>query len=223
MAPGRDDDDRRLLPAPIRGAAAVLAGACAVVFVVLAIVYSGSRTAGRLDDRLFAVLPDAGTAKRALNHLATTAPLVAFGVVVVATTAMLAARRWRDAVFTAAAPALTLLVAEVGKRVVDRTTDGFLALPSGHTAGITAVALTVAVLLLQRSPEHVVGTAVLGWLVASLLGAGMGLVMVALHDHYPTDTLAGYCAAVATTLGVAFAIDLVTERRRDATPTGHLG
>jgi membrane-associated phospholipid phosphatase len=218
---GSEKDDRRLLPAPLRLPAALLAGVCAVVFVALAVRYAGDRTAGRLDDRLFAVLPDAGTpgaGKRALNHVATAAPLVAVGVVVVLTIALLVARRWRDAAFAALAPGLTLLVAEVAKPLVDRTTDGFLAMPSGHTAGVTSVALTIAVLLLQRFRAHVVRAAVLGWLAATLLGTAMALVMVSLHFHYPTDTVGGYCAAVATTLAVAFGIDRMTPGREPAAP-----
>lgn len=209
--------DPRLLPAPIRTAAALLAAGCGVVFLVLAVIYHGSRTAGRLDNRLFAALPRA-SGRGHVWQVAVAAPWVAMGVVVVVTTALLLVGRWREALFAAAAPGLTLAVAEVGKRVIDRTTDGFLALPSGHTAGITSVSLTLAVLLLRRFRQHVVLAAALGWLGATLLGAAMALVMVFLHDHYPTDTLAGYCAAVATTLGVAFAVDALPRRGGSSAP-----
>jgi len=209
MPPARSTADERLLPAPIRRPAALLAGVCVAVFLVLAVMYHGGRAPGHLDARLFLALSPTGTVKHVLDHVATAAPLVAVGVVVVVTTALLLARQWRDAAFAAAAPALALVVAELGKLVVDRTLDGFLALPSGHTAGITSVALTVAVLRLHRS-GHVVRTAVLGLLGATLFGAAIALIMVSLRDHYPTDTLAGYCAAVATTLGVAFAADLLS-------------
>lgn len=215
IAPLPDD---RLLPAPVRRPAAVLAGVCAAVFLALAVVYHGSRTAGRLDGRLFALLPHASMSGR-LDLVAETAPWVAFAVVVLTTTALLLGRRRRDAAFAVAAPGLAMLVAEGAKRVVDRTTDGFLAMPSGHTAGITCVAMTLAVLLLRRFPGHVVGAALLGWLGATLLGAAIALVMVVIHAHYPTDTLGGYCVAVATVLGVALAVDALTRRRaREATP-----
>lgn len=210
MAIARFPDDR-LLPAPIRRPAAALAAVCAAAFLVLAVIYHGSRTAGRVDGRLFALLPEASMTGR-LDRVAETAPWVAFAVVVLTTTALLLAGRRRAAVFAAAGPGLAMLLAEGAKRVIDRTDDGFLAMPSGHTAGITSVAVTLAVLLLQRYRAHVVPAAALGWLGATLVGAAIALVMVILRAHYPTDTVGGYCLAVATVLGVAFAIDRVAAR-----------
>lgn len=210
IAPFPDD---RLLPAPVRRPAAVLAVACAAVFLALAVIYHGGRTAGRVDHRLFALLPHASM-DGGLDHVATIAPWVAFAVVVGTTTALLLARRWQDALFAAAGPGLALLVAEAAKLVVDRTNHGALAMPSGHTAGITSVSVACAVLLLQRSRAHVVRAAVLGWAGATVLGAAMALVMVVIHAHYATDTLGGYCAAMATVLGVAFAIDRLAGRPR---------
>lgn len=202
----------RLVPPAIRRPAAVLAVLCAAGFLALAVHYRGTVSAGRLDSRLFALLPSA-SGSGAVDELAAIAPLVAFGVALLGTTAMLVTRRWRAAVLVAAGPAVTMLVAEVAKRIVDRRLDGYFALPSGHTAGVTSVALAAVVVLLGRSRAHVVRVAVLGWVVTTLFGAGIALVMVAVHGHYPTDTVAGYCVAVAVTLGVAFGVDRWGRRR----------
>lgn len=207
--------DDRLVPGPIRRPAAALAAVCAVAFLALAVIYHGAARAGRLDSTAFAVLPHASESGP-VGAVATAAPFVAFGVAVVVTTAMLAARRWRAAALAAAGPAVAMLVTEVGKQIIDRRINGYLALPSGHTAGVTSVALAVAVLMAGRSRAHVLRTAVLGLLATTLLGAGIALVMVVVHGHYATDTVAGFCVAVATTLGTALAIDRWSGRRRRA-------
>jgi undecaprenyl-diphosphatase len=195
-----------------------MAGACATVFLALAVGYHDSWTAGPLDRRLLALLPDGHGVRRTLHLVADAAPLVALAVVVGTTTALVLGRRWREAAFAAVGPAATMLLAELGKLVIGRHRGALVSLPSGHTAGITTVAVTVGVLLLQRAGRHVVLAAALGWLAATLLGGGMALVMVAIQAHYPTDTLAGYCLAVATTIGVAFGIDRLTRRRLAAEP-----
>jgi membrane-associated phospholipid phosphatase len=43
---------------------------------------------------------------------------------------------------------------------------------------------------------------------------GVGLSLVAHHVHYLTDTVAGYCVAVATLLAVALGIDYWCAARR---------
>jgi undecaprenyl-diphosphatase len=204
-----DDDGARILPVAIRRPAAVLAVVCAVAFLALAVRYHGDSRAGRFDGWVAGWL---GSEARVLSTVSVLAPPLFTALAAVATVTELALRNWRYAALTALGPGLTLLVTELGKVLVDRRIDGSLALPSGHTAGVTSVCLALAIVLIDRARGHVVLGATGGLVVATALGAAMALVMVAGHSHYATDTVAGYCVAVATTLGVAFAIDGVAGR-----------
>jgi membrane-associated phospholipid phosphatase len=208
MSAATSSDDGRLLPAPIRRPAALLAVCGAVVFLVLAAKYHGADSYGRVDGWVDTHVPQAQPTTSAVAVLAETVPVV-FGLIAAAAAiTALVARKWRCAALAVAGPALTLLVAELGKPVIDRTiAGGFLALPSGHTAGATSVTLATAIVLLGRFRAHLIRAAVLGLIATTVLGGGMALVMVSLRYHYATDTIAGFGVAIATTIGVAFAID----------------
>jgi undecaprenyl-diphosphatase len=59
------------------------------------------------------------------------------------------------------------------------------------------------------------------WLTAVvtvLAAAAMAWAQVLLNAHYPTDTLGGFCAALAVVPAVAWAIDWVAARRSGGTP-----
>jgi membrane-associated phospholipid phosphatase len=107
-----------------------------------------------------------------------------------------------------------MLVTEAGKHVVHRTLEGQLALPSGHTTGVTSVSLVVAFVLVRATNRQTRAacTAALG--AVTLAALAMGAVMVLLRFHYPTDIAAGWAAAVACTLGSALVIDRVAGDRR---------
>jgi undecaprenyl-diphosphatase len=101
---------------------------------------------------------------------------------------------------TAASVALTTGM----KPLVGRTiNDGFLSYPSGHTATATAFAL-VATLAAGRLWLTVV--------VPVLAAAAMAWAQVLLNAHYPTDTLGGFCAALAIVPAVAWVVDTVLDR-----------
>jgi undecaprenyl-diphosphatase len=142
-----------------------------------------------------------------------TVVLVALGLAVMC----VLARRFRAAAFALIAPigasALTELVL---KPLVDRHKQTGLAFPSGHTTGAFSLALTAAVLLLPHRPDLrvrfgfprlVLGVAVLA------LATGTAIALVALRDHYATDTLGGAAVALAVVPAVALVLDAVTPRR----------
>jgi undecaprenyl-diphosphatase len=104
------------------------------------------------------------------------------------------------------------------KPLVGRTIHGAdnLSYPSGHTAFLTALALSSALLATGRlglgrtaGMSLVLGTA----LVA---GGAMGWAQVALGAHYPTDVLGGWCTAVAVTTATAWLVDRAADRTADA-------
>jgi len=205
---GPSPDDQRLVPVPVRRAAAVLAAGCAVVFLALAVRFRGASIGGAFDDRVLGWLQQhADIPFSAVARLTGLVPPVFFLVVIALSIAALALRQWRSAALVVLGPGLSMVVVEVGKTIVGRTLDGRLAMPSGHTAGVTSVSLVVAILVVDRLRSHVVPAAVLGMAAVSLLACVIGVLMVLGGYHYATDTIAGYCAAIATTLAVAFAVD----------------
>jgi len=120
----------------------------------------------------------------------------------------------RSAVLAVAGTAAAVAVTTGMKPLVGRTiNDGFLSFPSGHTATATAFAL-VATLAAGRL-----------WLTAVvtvLAAAAMAWAQVLLNAHYPTDTLGGFCAALAivpvVAVGVDKAMDRIAARRSGGTP-----
>jgi undecaprenyl-diphosphatase len=204
--------EARLLPPPIRRPALAVLVLCAALVTVLGVRYHDGQ-AGRLDARIYSELSDVtGAYRHVLSGLASTVPVLVTGLAVVLGAVCAARRRWRAAALAIAAPGLTTLVVESVKHVVDRTMRGALAYPSGHTAGATSILVVAGILVLSRFRGRVVVKATALFLVA-LAGAGVvGLIMVAIHAHYATDTVAGFGTAVAVTLGVAFALDAVPRR-----------
>lgn len=123
----------------------------------------------------------------------------------------LAAGARRAAVFALVGPSLAGGLAEwVLKPLIDRRREGGLAFPSGHTTGAVAVAVVLGLLLLPGAALH---RRLGGWLCAALwlvtipFGAGVGLGVVVLDDHYATDVVGGAAVAVTVILVLAWALD----------------
>lgn len=204
------------MPGPVRRPAAVVAGAGAILAVLLGLRYHDDSRAGRLDSWT-ADLFSAGGHAGALSLVADAVPVVATALAAAMAIGCLRSRRWTFAAFALAGPLLTTVTVEVGKRLVDRTIHGDLALPSGHTAGATSVLVVLALLLLARS-RHVAATGALLLAGVALGAAAVGLTMVSIGAHYSTDTVAGFGTALAVTLGVGFALDAGSARRARTRP-----
>jgi membrane-associated phospholipid phosphatase len=119
----------------------------------------------------------------------------------------------RGAVFALAGPAAAVVLTSAMKPLVGRTiNDGFLSFPSGHTATATAYALVVT-LVAGRKLWVVL-------LVALAAALTMAWAQVLLNAHYPTDTLGGFCAALAVVPVVGWALDKIWDRvtRTGGTP-----
>lgn len=208
-AGGKEARDGALLPAPVRRPALRLAGGCALVAVALGIHYAGGTAAGRVDRWVVDLLP---WAVHPQERIASAAESVVNPVTVALAAVVLAVvlglrHRWRLAALAIAGPGLTGVVTETGKAVVRRSLEGWWAYPSGHTSGATALLLVGALAVLGRDPARAARRAVPALVAVTAGAAAVGLMMVTLHAHYPTDIVGGYCTAVAVTLGTAAAID----------------
>jgi membrane-associated phospholipid phosphatase len=124
--------------------------------------------------------------------------------------------RWRMALFAVVGPTAAVFATELLlKPLVGRTRYGHLAFPSGHTTGTAAVVTVVVVLLFGSTWLK----SLLAKVLLAVLGFGVSAVVsVALVDrnwHYATDTLGGFCVAVAVVLVTALVIDELGGRSHD--------
>jgi undecaprenyl-diphosphatase len=216
----------RLLPASLRPWLGAVAGLAALVVLVLGVRYAGDGGPGRVDR--WAVPPTADSVRGVWRGIALTVdflgePVGAVGVVGVLVAGCLWRRRWRwvrGAVFVVVAPVVTVGVTTVLKHVVGRTIhgDGNLSCPSGHTGFAATVAVAVGLLAVGRlGLGRAAGTLLV--LAASLVaGAVMGWAEVALGAHYVTDTVAGWCTALALTPVTAWLIDASADRLGSSPP-----
>jgi undecaprenyl-diphosphatase len=130
-----------------------------------------------------------------------------------ASAACLMARRVRLAVLTVAGVALTVTTTTLLKPLVGRTIhDVYLSFPSGHTAFATALALVLALLTIDILRLGARGTTLVLLATVAPAGTAMGWTEVVLSAHYPTDTLGGFCTALAVVPATAWLVG------RDWTP-----
>lgn len=200
-----------VVPAALRGRLAAVAALAALMVLVLGVRYAGDAGPGRTDARIGEAAYGAGapwwhiaSATDFLGDPAGALLLLAAGV-----TGCLLLRWQRAAVLLVAGSGAAVGVTKLLKPLAARTINGDdnLAFPSGHTAFLTAFALTVALLATGRlGLGPAAGTAlVLG--AASAAGAAMGWAQVATGAHYPTDTVGGWGTALAVVPAVAWAVD----------------
>jgi membrane-associated phospholipid phosphatase len=197
------------LPPLLRRPSGFIALVCALVVVVLGATVAGRTTPGPVDTWARGAVaefwPRPGTVARAIELTGdprTAAVLVGALVVV-----CLAVGRYRIAALAVAGPAVTGVVTTGLKPLVGRTFAGELAFPSGHTALATAIVLVAALLAVDLlRPARTAALLVLAGPPVAAAGL-MAMTLVALDAHYATDTVGGFCTAVAVGVGVARVID----------------
>jgi len=212
------------LPPPLRRPIGILAVLATAVTAVLAVRYSGTVAAGWLDRRaqtaVESLLPQPGPGALLIDLVG--APLVAVALAGLLAAACLALGLRRLAVVAVAGPGLTGVATTVLKPVIDRTINGgYLAYPSGHTAAGTALALVVTLLAVELLRAGKLSGVLLILAGAGAAGAAMAWSQVALGTHYPTDTIGGFCTAMAVVPATAWLVDWFAGRRPGtADPTG---
>jgi undecaprenyl-diphosphatase len=201
--------DRAILPPALRTPAATTSVLALLVFGVFAARYADNSAAGRLDRRfqvLVALADSAPSLPDAVIAFGNPDSVVGFAVVLCGLA--LALGHHRLAVLAIVGPGLTGVATTTLKPIIGRTIEGEFAFPSGHTGGATSLGVVVALLLVAvlRTPTGV--SAVLIVSGAVLFGGTMALALVADGAHYATDTLGGFCVAIA----VVFTSVLMIER-----------
>ncbi|MFD1534125.1 phosphatase PAP2 family protein [Pseudonocardia aurantiaca] len=222
MSAGVAPPEQVALPPALRGPAAVVVALSTLVFASLAARYGGESTGRWLDDRLQSLVGSSGRG-RSLSDV-----VIAFGneisVVVVAlllSGLAFALGQRRLAVLIVVGPGLTGLATTTLKPVVGRTLNDQFAFPSGHAGGATALGVVTALLLISVLRTAGRASATLLAAGALLSGGTMAVALIADRDHYPTDTIGGFCVAVAVVLTSALVIDWSADRiGRRAGPAG---
>lgn len=202
-----------VIPGPLRRPAAAVAivGGAALIFFGFA--YAGVAGPSRLDAHVEALVQQFLTPHqrelRAFVRLGGP-PAVVSASVILAVSSFLA-RRPQLALVAAIGPPAAGLVTIALKPVIARTLEGGYALPSGHTAGVTAVATATALLFVSFARSgRIIAIAMLGLLGVSTTGATMSLALVTNDLHFFTDTVAGFCTGLVTVLTTALAVDATT-------------
>ena len=121
-------------------------------------------------------------------------------------------RDWVAAVVVVLAPMACFVITQyVAKPLINEPIPfGGRAFPSGHAAGVTAVALT-AVLLLYRRWGGLVAILFAPLGIAAVLGVGSAVLTLRFH-HYPTDVLGGAALGAAVVLTLAAVLSLARHR-----------
>lgn len=204
----------RSLLARRQGVAGLIAVA-AIGIVVLGVRYAGDYRAGRLDTAV-----DLRLRHRLRGHLHFLHHLVSLAdpISVIVLCAVLAAiflftGRRRAALLAVLGPPVAAGFTEfVLKPLIDRRLDDSLSFPSGHTTVAVSIAVVVVVALL--GPSRPAWPVVVRWSVcvlALLEAVAVATALVGSGYHYATDTIGGFCVAVAVVLLVAWAIDLLAD------------
>jgi membrane-associated phospholipid phosphatase len=200
--------DRAILPPALRAPAAAVSVLALLVFGFFAARYADDSSAGRLDrrvQRLIGGSRDGLSLSDAVLLLGNPVTVVVLAVLLAALALALGHRRL--AVVAIVGPGLTGVATTTLKPVIGRTIQGGFAFPSGHTGGATALGV-VAALLLIAALRTATGTSALLLSAGALVSGGvMGFALVANRIHYATDTVGGFCVAVAVVLTSALVIE----------------
>jgi membrane-associated phospholipid phosphatase len=197
----------------MRPLATAILGGCAAGTAVLGALVAGQTRPGPIDRWVDARIQGGlGGQWRGLQYLAgigdVTPVVVMISVLVLA---CLVTRRGRGAVLAAVAVPVAAGLAElVLKPLVGRTLLGALSFPSGTEARMFAVAAVFAVLMADPVRPRIPAAVRLAVAVAVLLAAvAVGVAIVALNQHYFTDTVGGAAVGAAVALATALVLDRV--------------
>ena len=218
LAPSEPSEYRPLLTQRVRCAAVIVVVLAITVVVVLGLRYADQDMPGRLDRGVDALIRNHLRADQSLTRALVslgTLPHAALLVAAVAGAAA-AARRWSGVLLTVVGTVTATTITDlILKPLVGRLRFGHLSFPSGHTTVVAALAVASAILIGGARWPRGIAVRLLAGLLPLTLALGVAVSLVAQRIHYTTDTLAGYCVALATVLTVALLLDLHHDRHSE--------
>lgn len=188
----------------------------ALVATVLGMIYASSASLGAFDE----VEPGQEGIHPPLRYLALAIdfggePVGAAILITAVVGVCLVLRRQRLAVLALLGSGLTVTMTTLLKPVVHRPIHRhFLSYPSGHTALFTSLAFVLALIAVGRLRTSAPTSTLLVLAAAGASGAAMAWAQVSLGAHYPTDTVGGFCIAIAIMPATAWLLDRAADRRR---------
>jgi membrane-associated phospholipid phosphatase len=211
--------EQTALPAPLHGPATVAAVVASAVLAVLAVRYAGGASPRWLDVRAESVVAAVPGGDRSWGVLLSlgSLPQAAVVAVMLAAVAQILGRQ-RLALLAIIGPGFTVAATSVLKPVVGRILEGDFVYPSGHAGAATAFGLVTALLLINILHLGRVSAALIIAAGAFLPGGAMSTALIVRGWHYPTDTIGGFCTAVAVVLGTGCLIDRVARWRDEKCP-----
>jgi membrane-associated phospholipid phosphatase len=206
--------EHTVLPTALRRPAAMAALAATVVLAVFAARYANGASPRWFDvqaESVIAAVPRSGRLWGMVLSLGNPPQAVVVAVVLAAVAQVFG--RNRLALLAIAGPALTGAATSALKPLVGRILNGDLTYPSGHAAAATSFGLATALLLISVLHLGRTSAALILAAGASLAGSTMATALIVRGWHYPTDTIGGFCTAIAVVLGTALLIDQVARWR----------
>ena len=202
----------------MRGPAMSVIVLAIIVIAVLGMRYADQDMPGRVDRILDAVISNRLRPDRPLTYVLANLGDPAQAAILVAAVAgaAAAARRWSGVLLAIVGTATAVTTTElILKPLIGRLRSGVLSFPSGHTTAVAAVAIAAAILIGGAQWPRSIALRVLAAVAALAVAVGVAVSLVAQHAHYVTDTVGGYCVAVATMLGLALGLDHWRAANRD--------
>jgi membrane-associated phospholipid phosphatase len=197
------------LPRPVRVPLAVVSVLAAAVVLVLGLMFGGESTGTAFDEVARANLIWLPSPWFQIAQVIDFSAELVGGVLVLGTLVLVF---WhtgyrRAAVLAVVGTGLSVAATVVLKPLVGRTiNDGFLSFPSGHTATATSLTLVVALVLGQRRAARTM------LLITVPAAVAMAWSQIVLNTHYATDTVGGFCTALAVVPPTAWVVDKVADR-----------
>lgn len=205
---------RPALPLELRRSLGVVAVLAALTVAVLAVLVAGQSAAGRIDAWAYSAaqagLPSVRPGALLIDLVGERHVMPV--VIVVLAGLCLLLRHPRLAALAVAGPVVSAAGTTLLKPLVGRTINGgYLAYPSGHTAVATALAVVLGLLAVGvLRPGRVAGLLII-MAVAATAGIVMAWSQVSLNAHYATDTVGGFCSALAIVSAGGWLLDRIAE------------
>lgn len=198
-----------LLPMPLRLPVAVAAVLSAVIALFLGWHVAGTSAPSSADtwvrSGVHSLLSDVPNLTFTVVRAGNPVPMIVISALLAALCGLL--RRPSHALLALTAPFTAGVATTLLKPAFGRTFQGLLAFPSGHTAGVTALALVAGLLLVSMARAQLTVAVPVATAMVVLVGAAVGLALVAQDWHYATDTVGGFCTAIVVVGALAFLLD----------------